>query len=34
MPMREEMKLQALVRRLPRLIDRVKALEEALGKVG
>jgi UDP-3-O-[3-hydroxymyristoyl] glucosamine N-acyltransferase len=32
MPMREEMKLQALVRRLPRLIDRVKALEEAAAK--
>jgi UDP-3-O-[3-hydroxymyristoyl] glucosamine N-acyltransferase len=29
-PFREEMKLQALVRRLPRLVARVKALEEAL----
>ena len=30
LPIREEMKLQALVRRLPRLVARVKALEEAL----
>ena len=30
LPLREEMKLQALVRRLPRLVARVKALEQAL----
>ena len=30
LPIREEMKLQALVRRLPKLVARVKALEEAL----
>ena len=30
LPIREEMKLQALVRRLPRLVARVKALEQAL----
>lgn len=29
LPMREEMKLQALVRRLPKLVERVKVLEEA-----
>lgn len=28
-PMRDEMKIQALVRRLPKLIERVKTLEEA-----
>jgi UDP-3-O-[3-hydroxymyristoyl] glucosamine N-acyltransferase len=32
LPMREEMKLQALVRRLPRLLDRIKALEGAAAK--
>ncbi|MEO7098472.1 MAG: UDP-3-O-(3-hydroxymyristoyl)glucosamine N-acyltransferase [Luteolibacter sp.] len=31
-PFREEMKLQALVRRLPKLVARVKALEQALLK--
>ena len=30
LPMREEMKLQVLVRRLPKLIERVKALEASL----
>jgi UDP-3-O-[3-hydroxymyristoyl] glucosamine N-acyltransferase len=30
LPIREEMKLQALIRRLPKLVARVKALEEAL----
>ena len=30
LPIREEMKLQALVRRLPKLVARVKALEDAL----
>ncbi|HEX7261011.1 MAG TPA: UDP-3-O-(3-hydroxymyristoyl)glucosamine N-acyltransferase, partial [Luteolibacter sp.] len=30
LPMREEMKLQAHVRRLPKLVERVKALEAAL----
>ena len=30
LPMRDEMKLQALVRRLPKLIERVKSLEAAL----
>jgi UDP-3-O-[3-hydroxymyristoyl] glucosamine N-acyltransferase len=30
MPFREEMKLRATIRRLPRLVERVKALEEAL----
>jgi UDP-3-O-[3-hydroxymyristoyl] glucosamine N-acyltransferase len=30
LPIREEMKLQALVRRLPRLVARVKALEDML----
>lgn len=30
LPMREDMKLQVLVRRLPKLIERVKALEAAL----
>ena len=30
LPMRDEMKLQALVRRLPKLIERVKTLEAAL----
>jgi UDP-3-O-[3-hydroxymyristoyl] glucosamine N-acyltransferase len=29
-PFREEMKLRASVRRLPKLVERVKALEEAL----
>ena len=29
-PFREEMKLRANVRRLPKLLERVKALEEAL----
>jgi UDP-3-O-[3-hydroxymyristoyl] glucosamine N-acyltransferase len=33
LPIREEMKLQALVRRLPKLVARVKALEEALQEV-
>lgn len=33
LPIREEMKLQALVRRLPKLVARVKALEEALQAV-
>jgi UDP-3-O-[3-hydroxymyristoyl] glucosamine N-acyltransferase len=32
MPMREEMKAQALLRRLPKLIGRVKALEDAMEK--
>ena len=32
LPMREETKLQAHVRRLPKLVARVKALEEAIGK--
>ena len=31
-PLRAEMKLQALVRRLPKLVARVKALEDALNK--
>lgn len=30
-PIREDMKLQALIRRLPKLVARVKALEEKLG---
>lgn len=30
LPMREEMKLQAHVRRLPKLVERVKAIEQAL----
>ena len=33
LPIREEMKLQVLVRRLPKLVARVKALEEALQAV-
>jgi UDP-3-O-[3-hydroxymyristoyl] glucosamine N-acyltransferase len=33
LPIREEMKLQALVRRLPKLVARVKALEDALQAV-
>ena len=33
-PFREEMKLRANVRRLPKLIDRVKALEAAMGLKG
>jgi UDP-3-O-[3-hydroxymyristoyl] glucosamine N-acyltransferase len=33
LPIREEMKLQALVRRLPKLVARVKALEQALQEV-
>ncbi len=32
-PIREDMKYQALVRRLPKLVARVKALEERLGKI-
>ena len=32
-PIREDMKYQALIRRLPKLVARVKALEEKLGKV-
>ncbi len=32
LPMREEMKLQAHVRRLPKLVERVKALEKAAEK--
>ncbi len=34
LPMREDMKLQVLVRRLPKLIERVKALEAALQSQG
>lgn len=30
MPLREEMKLRATIRRLPKLVERVKALEQAL----
>jgi hypothetical protein len=30
--MREEMKLQAHVRRLPKLIERVKALEKSIAR--
>jgi UDP-3-O-[3-hydroxymyristoyl] glucosamine N-acyltransferase len=30
LPMREEMKLQAHVRRLPKLVERVKAIEQSL----
>ena len=32
LPMREEMKLQAHVRRLPKLIERVKALEKSIAR--
>jgi UDP-3-O-[3-hydroxymyristoyl] glucosamine N-acyltransferase len=32
-PLREEMKMQAQIRRLPKLIARVKVLEEKLGKL-
>jgi UDP-3-O-[3-hydroxymyristoyl] glucosamine N-acyltransferase len=33
-PLREEMKLRATIRRLPKLVERVKALEEALKNRG
>ncbi len=32
LPLRQDMKLQALVRRLPKLVERVKALEKAISK--
>ena len=30
MPMREQLKLEVLVRRLPKLVERVKTLENAI----
>jgi UDP-3-O-[3-hydroxymyristoyl] glucosamine N-acyltransferase len=32
LPIREEQKIQAFVRRLPKLVERVKALEETAGR--